>query len=238
VRTRRTFALSSLQAETADDNEHSRPNCTQIYTQVLSVSVYTSVSFQNRISILMETCGISAAVISFNFTNYTTVALLRRNFIACISNIWCSLKVLCDQVSKVYLCIINTRVHKCYNGDIMVNHLNTHSMPKQQEVITNRLRVLDEDLCLAKLVLVRVHVDTSHQMVDALLHVTFPLRPRLRRQNSVPLHQTCCSPATVTYHSFNKPLCSHNSPQLNQTSILIDKEETVLLGTKQSQCML
>jgi len=118
----------------------------------------------------------------------------------------------------------------------MVNDLNTHNMPKEQEVITNRLRVLDEDLGLAELVLVRVHVDTSHQMVDALLHVTFPLRPRLRRQNSVPLHRTCCSPATVTYHSFNKKkLRSHKSPQLNQTSILIDKEETVLLGTKQNQ---
>jgi len=61
---------------------------------------------------------------------------------------------------------------------------------KMREILscTDRLWVLNEDLGLAKLVLVLVHVDSTHQMIDSLLHVTSPLRPGLRRQNSVPEH--------------------------------------------------
>ncbi len=64
---------------------------------------------------------------------------------------------------------------------------NKHEFWKQY---THRLWIFDEDLGAAHLVLVVVHVDVIHEVFYAAPHVAAPLRPRLRRQNSVPDRKT------------------------------------------------
>jgi len=59
-------------------------------------------------------------------------------------------------------------------------------MTKNSRQHTDRFWVLNEDFCLAKLVLIRVHVNGTQEMADSLLYIAFPLRPSLRRQNSIP----------------------------------------------------
>jgi len=93
---------------------------------------------------------------------------------------------------KMYAVVTSKTLSQSDSGQVHLllcsNHRQSDRMRKSSQH-TDRLWVLNEDLRLAELVLICVHVDGTHEMVDSLLHFTLPLRPSFRRQNCIPLHR-------------------------------------------------